>query len=220
MMQELTVHEETIEDALAAVDLLRNMDRINPERIFVLGHSLGGMLAPRIGALDPGIVGLIILAGTSRPLEDVILEQVTYVLEVDGDLSDLEQEQIAEVEQQVMMVKDPELSATVPYSDMLMTVPASYWLDLRGYDPAGLAAELDLPMLILQGGRDYQVTAADFEGWQSTLLTREDVTFKFYPQMSHLFIEGEGVATPAEYQIAGHVAEIVVFDIFDWIEQN
>src|SRR5258707_7574813 len=74
----LTVKEEVIDDALEAVALLRDRPEIDAQQIFVLGHSLGGYLAPRIGAADPQIRGLVVLAGSARPLEDFILAQVTY----------------------------------------------------------------------------------------------------------------------------------------------
>ena len=75
----LTVREETIDDALLAVKLLRGRPDIDPKRIFILGHSLGGMVAPRIGADDPSLAGLIILAGATRPLPDVAREQLEYI---------------------------------------------------------------------------------------------------------------------------------------------
>jgi len=71
-----TVREETIEDALLAAALLRRTDRIDPKRVFVLGHSLGGTLAPRIAAEDPSIAGLIVMAGATRPLLEVAREQL------------------------------------------------------------------------------------------------------------------------------------------------
>jgi dienelactone hydrolase len=74
-LHNLTVKEEVIDDVLAAVQLLHKTERIEGKRIFVLGHSLGGMLLPRIGLLDPNIAGLISLAGATRPLEDVIPQQ-------------------------------------------------------------------------------------------------------------------------------------------------
>jgi pimeloyl-ACP methyl ester carboxylesterase len=75
-----TVKEETVDDALAAVGLLRGIEGIDEQKIFVLGHSLGGMLAPRIGMQDSKIAGLIIMAGTTRPIEEVMLEQVNYII--------------------------------------------------------------------------------------------------------------------------------------------
>ena len=106
------------------------------------------------------------------------------------------------------------------FQDLPLGLPAKYWLDMRGYSPPEAARDLKQPMLILQGGRDYQVTMQDFEGWQNALSSRQDVQFKMYPRLNHLFIEGEGNSTPAEYEQAGHVAEIVVDDIARWIRQR
>jgi hypothetical protein len=215
---DFTVKDETIEDALSAVSLLRRNEGIDAEGIFVLGHSLGGMLVPRIGALDPKIAGLIVMAGTTRPLEDVILDQMTYVFSLDGKISREETKQLERIKEQVAKVKDPNLSVDVPASELPFNTPASYWLDLRGYDPVEAAKDLKQPMLILQGGRDYQVTMEDFRRWREGLSSRGDVRFKIYPKLNHLFIEGEGKCTPAEYQRVGHVAEEVIEDISNWVK--
>jgi fermentation-respiration switch protein FrsA (DUF1100 family) len=175
------------------------------------------MLAPRIGALDEELAGLIILAGNTRPLEDLILEQIAYLATLQASISEEEQAATDALREQVARVKDPDLSADTPSDQLLLGVPAGYWLDLRDYRPAELAATLPLPMLILQGGRDYQVTTADFEGWQAALADREDVTFQLYPDLNHLFMEGEGMATPEEYQQPGNVAGVVIDDIAAWV---
>jgi fermentation-respiration switch protein FrsA (DUF1100 family) len=216
---EITVQEETVDDALAAVELLRGLETIARDRIFVLGHSLGGMLLPRIAAGDAPIAGLIALAAPSRPLEELFLEQVTYVFDADGQRSDQEQAALDEIEAQVARVQDPDLSPDTPPSELPMDVPASYWLDLRGYDPARAARDLPQPLLVLQGGRDYQVTEEDFRGWQSALSDLDRVEFRFYPDLNHYFVPGEGLSSPEEdYATAGHVARAVVEDIVTWIQ--
>jgi dienelactone hydrolase len=217
MVDNLTVYEETIEDALAAVALLRETPRIDPGRIFVLGHSLGGMVAPRIGGLDDDLAGLIILAGNTRPLEDMILDQVAYLATLQETISDEDQAAVEQLEAQVARVKDPNLSADTPAADLPLSIPARYWLDLRDYHPAEFAKGLAQPMLILQGGRDYQVTEVDFQSWQAALADRPDVTFKLYPDLNHLFVTGEGMSVPAEYEQPGNVAGAVVDDIAAWI---
>ncbi|MBM4430541.1 MAG: alpha/beta fold hydrolase [Chloroflexi bacterium] len=216
VLASLTVKEETTDDALAAVALLRQMEGIDPARIYVLGHSLGGYLLPRIGAADPQIAGLIVLAGPTRPLEDLVLEQYTYIFGLDG-ISAEEQAQLDELAAQVARVKAPDLSAATATDTLPLGTPASYWLDLRGYNPAEVARGLKQPMLFLQGGRDYQVTTVDFEGWKSALASRSDVQLKLYPDLNHLFVAGEGKATPSEYEQEGHVAEQVIVDIAAWI---
>ena len=217
MKENVTVKEEVVDDALAASSLLLNSPEINPKKIFLLGHSLGGMLIPRIGKLDSKISGFIIIAGTTRPLEDVTLEQFNYIFSLDGQISDDEKKQLEELKEQIAKVKNPNLSRSASAKDLPLGLPASYWLDLRDYNPADAARELKRPLLILQGGRDYQVTTVDFDNWKKALSSRKNVTFKFYPKLNHLFSEGEGKITPAEYLNPGHVAEAVINDIAQWI---
>jgi dienelactone hydrolase len=215
----LTAKEEVIDDALAAVELLRKTEGIEAKRIFVLGHSLGGMFLPRIGRIDPNIAGLIALAGATRPLEDVIPEQLTYLFSLDGNVSPEEQKQIDQAKEQAAKVKalkaEDATSTTVIFG-----VPASYWLDLRGYDPAESAKTLKQPMLILQGERDYQVTMEDFKRWSAALAGRSNVTLKSYPGLNHLFIAGTTRSTPLEYDQPGHVDERVIDDIAGWIKKH
>ncbi|MCK4235833.1 MAG: prolyl oligopeptidase family serine peptidase [Candidatus Krumholzibacteria bacterium] len=116
------------------------------------------------------------------------------------------------------MVKDPRLSVTTPDTSLPFGVPARYWLSLRGYNPPKEAKSLKQPILILQGERDYQVTMKDFERWMAALSSRKNVEFKAYPKLNHLFIEGDGKSSPDEYQTPGHVAEIVINDIANWIK--
>ncbi|UCF04200.1 MAG: alpha/beta fold hydrolase [bacterium] len=217
MRNRLTVKEETVDDALAAVELLRRTQPIDGDRIFVLGHSLGGMVVPRIGGRDPRIAGFIIMAGANRPMEDMILEQTRYISGLDGTISDEEQEHITALERQVARVKAADLSPDTPADELPFGIHARYWLDLRGFEPAKAAASLARPIMILHGERDYQVTAADLRGWKRALADRKDVTVKSYRKLNHLFIEGNGASGPSEYQQPGHVATEVIEDITRWI---
>jgi fermentation-respiration switch protein FrsA (DUF1100 family) len=90
-------------------------------------------------------------------------------------------------------------------------------LDLREHDPVSEAKLLKQPLLILQGGRDYQVTPAQFDDWKKGLDASTNVTFKLYPDLNHLFIPGKGKSTPQEYEQEGHVSQDVVTDIANWV---
>jgi dienelactone hydrolase len=210
-----TVREEVTDDALAAIALLRRTPGIDPGHIFVLGHSLGAMLAPRIGEADPQIAGLILMAGLTRPLEDTILDQFTYIFSLSGSISEDQQRQLDVLREQIAHIKDPALSPDTP-PDQLLGVAASYWLDLRGYNPPRTAQGLHMPILVLQAERDYQVTMTDYQGWKDALGGRPDVTFKLYPGLIHLFMPGEG--KPEDYNVPGHVVPEVVDDIAQWIK--
>jgi dienelactone hydrolase len=214
--KDFTVRQEVIEDALEAVKALRAQPGIDPKRVFVLGHSLGGMLIPRIGTAEPTITGLIVLAGVASTLEDAIVAQTRHLTMADGAISPEEQEaidQAAAIASTVRALKPEEAQS----GRMISGAPASYWLDLRGYDPPSEATRVKAPMMILHGERDFQVTANEFARWKAALDSRGNVTLKSYPALNHLFIAGSGPSLPAEYQVPGHVAEEVIRDIAAWI---
>jgi len=220
MKTNLTVKEETIDDALAAVTLLRETKEVDGKRIFVLGHSLGGMLIPRIGLRDSEIAGFIVLAGPTRPLEDLFLEQMKFAYWLDGSLTDEEKANLEKIKADVSTIKSMKESEVDPIGNRILGARPGYWLDIRGYNPAEAATDLKQPILILQGGRDYQVKKKDFQGWKQFLSSRDDVHFKFYPLANHLFIMGQGLSTPAEYLKAGNVGEEVIVDIASWIKKH
>jgi dienelactone hydrolase len=211
-----TVRQEVVDDVLEAVKVLRAHPKIDRARVYVAGHSLGAMLIPRIAAADPTLAGLIVMAGPARSLEQAVLEQTRYLALADGTISAAEQSQIdaaAALVAQVQALTAADATSTAP----IFGAPASYWLDLRGYDPPAAARSIKAPMLVMQGGRDYQVTMAEFEKWKAALAGRADVTYHTYAALNHLFIAGSGKSLPAEYQVAGHVSELVVADIAAWI---
>jgi len=213
----LTVKEEAVDDAVAALAFVRTQPRIDPARVFLLGHSLGGMLVPRIAVADPKLAGAIVMAGAARPLERAILEQTTYLANADGTVSPDEQTAIDEAQKLVEAVAA--LKPSDAQGPRVGFGPASYWLDLKAYDPPLAAKSVEAPMLILQGERDYQVTPAEFARWKGALATRKDMTFRLYPALNHLFIAGTGKSLPAEYGVPSHVAEEVVNDIAAWVKR-
>jgi hypothetical protein len=200
------------------VKTARSQPKIDPARIYVLGHSLGGMLIPRIAAGDSSLAGVIVMAGLVRPLDQMMLEQVRYLAMADGTISPAEQKAIDEASANVQAI-DALKREDANSGRMIGNAPASYWLDLRGYDPPSAAKALKLPMLILQGERDYQVPMDEFAKWKAALSGKSHVTFHSYPALNHLFIAGTGKSLPAEYQIAGHVDEAVIRDIADWMKK-
>jgi dienelactone hydrolase len=219
IIAKLTVKEESIDDALLAAQLLRQTQGIDPKRIYVLGHSLGATVAPRIGQQDSNLAGLIIMAGMTIPLEDEVLRQIEYLNNLSGSPTDQQKADFEKLKAAVARVKDPSLSDKTPASDLPLGVSPAYWLDLRGYKPAEVAKALAMPLLIQQGERDYQVTPdQDFTGWKTTLAQKSNVVFKLYPGLNHLFILGQGKPNPSEYETPGHVSADVVKDIVDWIK--
>jgi hypothetical protein len=213
---QLTMDDETIDDALSAVALLRTIPEIDPARIYVLGHSLGGMVAPRIAERDGQLAGIIIMAGNSRSLIDVALAQMDYLQPLPINAAPQAQETINRMRTELLAIKD-----LTPDSDpnlVLFGANLPYWLDMMAYDQVATAQNLAIPTLILQGERDYQVTMEDFALWQSSL-DPSYATFISYPALNHLFLVGEGQSTPAEYTTQGYIPQEVIDDIVAWLTE-
>lgn len=212
-----TVDDEVIDDALTAADLLRKRPEIDSGSVFVLGHSLGAMLAPRIAAADEGLAGIILAAAPARPMGEILLQQLNHLAASGGEVAPAETTRIEAIRAEVQaMAEYRDESAARPG---LLGVPQAYWLDLAGYDPVAKAAELAIPLLVLQGGRDYQVTVEDdFARWRQAFEGSDRAKLHLYPNLNHLFVAGEGMATPAEYMSrAGHVDEDLLDDVAEFI---
>ncbi|HKF52123.1 MAG TPA: alpha/beta fold hydrolase [Candidatus Acidoferrales bacterium] len=213
-----TVRDEYLDDARAAVALLASRPEINAHRIFVAGHSEGGYLAPRIAASDSRIAGIIILEGSTRPIEQLALEQVQYQAKLGGPNAAQIEQMIPQLQAQVKAIEDPNLKAGVMLPFLTAQVPSSYFLDLRTYDPCAVAAGLKIPIYVTQGGRDYQVMASEFDNWQKALAGHSNATLRLYPALNHILIPGTGPSKPEEYFVAGqHVSPEIVSDVAAWL---
>lgn len=207
-IHDMTINDEIVDDAVRAAALLRTQPEINPQKIYVLGHSLGGYVAPRIAAEDGKLAGIIFLAANARPIEDLMVDQAEYL--------QLPAKDIEGVKTQAKRIKalEPADSDGPP----LLGMPVPYLLDLKEYDPVAAAKKLTVPMLFLQADRDFQVTSKDLALWKAGLGGRKDVTFQNYPSLNHLFVAGEGKSTEAEYRKPGHVAPEVIDAVAKWIK--
>jgi len=203
----LTIQDETVDDAVAAAALLRKQPEVDPKRVYLVGHDLGGYIAPRIAEEDGKFAGMVILAGNARPLEDVTVEQAEYMGARDKQLEDFK----------LWQAKIKKIDVGDEDAPPIMSKPASYWIDLRTYNPVEKAKTLALPILILQGERDFQVNMKDFELWKSGMAGSKGVVLKSYPALNHLFVSGTGRSTTAEYSKPGHVDAAVINDIAGFV---
>ncbi len=206
-----TMDDETILDALSAIKTAHKYSK----RVYLLGHSLGAMLAPIIAQKafqdsdkthhpPEGIAmadsdktyhpleGIIMMAAPARNMEEIVREQISY-LSPSGASDRYKNEQIEKIKQQSPHYFEPQ-------------------------NQIEAAQKLKIPILTLQGGRDYQVTSKDLEIWRKSLSGRENASFFLYPTLNHLFMTGEGPSTPLEYQIEGHMSEEVLNDIRNFIK--
>jgi uncharacterized protein len=213
-----TATAEYVPHATAAVHLLREHPSVDPDHVFVLGHSMGGTMAPRVAATEPTVAGLVVMAGATLPMHRAGIRVAEYLAAIAPDRGESAKSLIKELTQQAELIDGPDLTPATPIEALPFGFPASYWLDHRAYDPVATAAALDRPMFLLQGGRDYQVTAADdLSAWRTGLADRGHVVIRVYDADDHMFFPGSGPSTPASYDPPQHVDPEAVEDIARWL---
>ena len=215
-----TQKEEVEDGAHAAIALLAARPEVDPKRVAMLGHSQGGYLAPRIAKADPAIKRLVIFAGSTRPLEDSVIAQTKYMMTLAPNAPGLaDQLKIAEAFK--IAVANPSLKPTDQLTVLGAAIPGAYVLDVRGYHPETIAAQLTIPLLVMQGERDYQVTVADdFPAWKKALGGKKNATLKTYPGLSHAFVPAADPPSPADYTKPAHVDEKVIDDLANFLKST
>jgi dienelactone hydrolase len=215
--EQVTVKEEVIDDALVALDLLRDQKELKGKPIYLLGHSLGASLAPEIARTDGRLAGVIMIAAMGRPSDEVVLDQFEYLASVSPDPES--QKKIAEMRKNIEAVRRHELDPGAP---VLGGDTAAYWYDFMQRDgevQVRYAAKLPCRLLVIHGGRDYQVTERDFEVWEKGLAEHKGATCRLFPDLNHLMAAGVGKSTPAEYAVENYVDQRVIELIASWCRQ-
>lgn len=212
-----TVKEEVTDDAITAIALAKTIPGVNKTQIYLLGHSLGGMLAPRIAALAPDLNGIILAAAPARKLSDVVAEQNKYLYVSSGDTSAALKRQFQETADEIDRARLLKLGDIAPDS-VILSAPASYWVDLNMYDQLATAKKLTKRILVIQGENDFQVTAQDYNIWKSTLSPNKNATFKLYPDLNHLLSSQKQKGNGMQYRIPASVSPVLINDIAVWIK--
>ncbi len=220
----LTVKEETIEDAILATELLRADPRIDRENIFIIGHSMGGMLAPRIDAEGGNYRGLVLMAGTPRKLEEVMMGQTRAIAaELPTFLRPLLKKQTEKLERTFEGMYD--LTDEEAQKKKIGGGTTVYYFKEMGEHPAeNYLRELEKPLLILQGEKDVQVKPdVDFAAYRELLKDKRNVSFRLYEGLNHAFVPavcGKISKATKEFSKEQHIGETVIADIAGWIREN
>jgi dipeptidyl aminopeptidase/acylaminoacyl peptidase len=213
-----TVKEETMDDAVAAITLAATVPGIDKKQIYLFGHSLGGMLAPRIAALAPDLKGIILAAAPAKKFTDVLIDQNKYMFELSKDTTAKGKRQLDTIITELNRSRITS-AGNMKADSSLLGLPVSYWVDLNLYDQVEMARKnVKQRMLIIQGGNDFQISPADFELWNTALSKKSNVTLKLYPDLNHLLSSQLEKGSSAQYQAASSVSESLIIDIVDWIQ--
>lgn len=213
----ISIEKEYVEDVISIISYIKNQKEFDNYKIFLVGHSLGGMIAPKLSTLSKEIDGIILMGANFRPLEDLILEQMIHLASLNrNDTSKKQELEIQRIKKQVSYVKDS-LTITSKKEKLPLSVVPSYWISLEKYylNTKKRIKKIKKPVLVLWGEKDYQVPKKDYLLYKENL--GKKATFKSYPELNHIFHISDGQLSPEEYKNQGNIPEYVINDISDWV---
>ena len=209
-----TLMDESVLDAVMSVRLLSKRDDIDPDRIFILGHSLGASAIPAVDSelTAAGYMarGYILMAPGARRLDVMMREQYIFLASVMPEAAAQRDAALTELD------RLEELDS-LKEDDMVAGAYPTYWKWLFSYDILSSAALIDRPCLLLQGEEDYQVTMEDFSLFRENAAGRDNWTLISYPGLTHMFVPGKKTDGPNAYLAQQHMDEKVLSDIADFI---
>ncbi len=220
----LTVREEAVEDAILAAALLRADKRIDPDRVFIIGHSMGGMLAPRIDRDGGNFRGLVIMAGSPRRLEEILIDQIDAMQQsmphILRGILGKQKEKYVRLFDGLYELSDEEALG----KKFGGGVTLYYFKDMGQPTVADYLAKSDKPMLIMQGDRDLQVSIErDFNAYKTLLSDSENVEFRLYEGLNHAFVSAlyDSIKDATkEFKKERHIGDAVLDDIANFIHRN
>jgi dienelactone hydrolase len=199
---------QLLADARAAIAYVAGRPEVNAKKTFVVGHSEGGELAPSLAAGGASLRGIVLMAPPAVPLDQILRQQATRGLTGDAAKQALSKEDHA-----IFAIRTG-----------LSTEAGAAWLRSSfGIDPARVIQHVPCPILILQGGKDFQVLLKDLPRLLNAAKSaHRDVAVRVFPNDDHLFITvpANRQATIAEYMVPHHIDPAMISALLTWTDAH
>jgi pimeloyl-ACP methyl ester carboxylesterase len=214
---------DNVADAATALHFLKFNEYIQPDHVFILGHSEGAVITTRLAATGADIAGAILLAGTAESGEDVMLWQGEQVAKgmhgLNGfliralhiDVQKVQRKQLDKIKQ----------STKDWYRVGLVTkVNAKWTREFLDYNPAEDLPKIHVPVLGITGSKDIQVNPSDLK--RMAELVQFEFEWHQVPDVTHILRAEAGEATLSTYrqQVQRPVDERVLNYISDWLKRH
>ncbi|RIA10369.1 hypothetical protein OE09_2225 [Flavobacteriaceae bacterium MAR_2010_72] len=200
--------DDFVTDAISVIEYFKNTNSYS--KIVVIGHSQGslvGMLAAKDKA-----DGFISLAGAGQPIDQVIIEQIdktAYIYTEDAKKA-------------FNIMRSGKTTSEYPpqLSSIFDISIQPFMMNWMKYNPKDEIATLDMPILIINGTKDLQVST---EEAQSLKNASPNAQFKLITNMNHVLfiIEGDDLENSKSYNESFRaISPELVSSITDFIESN
>ena len=231
--------EDLARDAASALRFLKNHPSVDPTRVGLIGHSMGGMIAPQIHDQFERTAFLVLLAPPSLPGHQVLSRQRARIADVSG-ASPAEVDSIRKQSRQVFeIIRSDRDSADVASqlrpilqeggarSDRLqlkVEANTSPWFrDFARYDPRPALRQVDVPVLALFGGRDLGVPPQQNAVPMRSALTEspsDRVSVRVLEELNHRMQPVKTEQSSEVREIETTVAPKVLEQLTKWIREN
>ncbi len=164
------------DDIRAAIAYLRARPDVDSDRVALVGHSEGGMIAPMIAATDSSLSAIVLIAGPGKTGRAIMSAQRRYAIERDTAIPTSQRDSLT-------IVRERE-------AETVFAQPG--WFNFfANHDPLAIARRVRVPTLILQGETDTQITPEHASLLAGALRAggNTDVTVRTFPRMNHLMLE-------------------------------
>ncbi len=217
----LTIDFLVIDDAVAAAKLLREQPEVDPQKVFIVGHDLGGHIAPRID-LQADFAGFVLLSTPSREWGEVAYDQTMRY-----GLNGRENEDVKYLKPYVESQRDQlknvySMTNETDLTSIIFGQYVYYWQDLYRFDYVQMIQDTKKSVMILHGEADYQIQIdPDFTHWQELLGGKTNAVLKSYAGLNHMMLLTDGPFTDCslQYYRPLRVPEQVIDDIAAFILQ-
>jgi dienelactone hydrolase len=207
-----TLDSESIDDGVDAATFAGTLPEIDRNRVYVLGHSLGGLAAIYVGERVP-VAGIVLMATAGRPMDQVIRDQVKELM---AGQDEVRQQETLKQQDSIMA----KVRAGTATAVELQGQPPDVIRDMIVRDPIAELKKTKAPLLVLKGAQDAQVFQADFAALAAVAATRPGSASTLFPNLTHIFTPSDKAAGVRAIFQPGHVSPEVIDAVASWIAKG
>lgn len=212
---QMTQDDEYNNSILGAFELINNSNELKNCKIVLIGHSQGASAITSFSK-NEDVDGMILLSGSPRKLYDLYTEQLQYIFGLEGGITNSENTILTKHKEKVEYFNKNK-NRIIPRDSLPLELNYEYLIHMDEFDSIENLNESNIPVLVVNGGHDYQVTVKDFEMWKNGLNKNDNIKFELIDNVNHIFGEIDRMSVPSDYRKYRPIAPILFELIKQWV---